>query len=375
MSVINQVLRDLEQRHAAPGRKSLAKVPVRAVGVPDRGGRATVLAACTAGLALTAVSIAALHGWSIPAEATAAESPAKRGAVIALASPSTILPPTAPQRLRESVTKRPRGWSATGAHDAPPEPAVVGRTRTREPVAEGEPLAAPAASVAASTGTSKAPGASRSPVAANSATAEATAIDRQDRPLAPVERAENAFLAGIAALRNGHAIEAEVKFRAALDALSAHVGARQALLGLMLDSRRSVEAEALMRAGMVANPDHISFAMVAARLQAQRGDTVAAILTLESVQGPGSGHGDFVALHAAMLQRLGRHGEAAERYGVAIGLGNALPVWFIGRAISLQQIGKDSEARACFRQAIDTGNLPPELRAFAERQLGSRGSG
>ena len=239
-----------------------------------------------------------------------------------------------------------------------------------EPLAEGEPLAPPepVAGVVA---------AGKVPVAASTPTTPSvpTAIDRQDRPLAPVERAENAFLAGIAALRNGHAIEAEARFRVALDALPAHVGARQALLGLMLDSRRSVEAEALMRAGMVANPDQVSFAMVAARLQAQRGDAVAAILTLESVQGPGSGHADFVALHAAMLQRIGRHGEAAERYGVAIGLGNALPVWYIGRAISLQQIGKDSEARACFRQAIDTGNLPPELRAFAERQLGARESG
>lgn len=359
MSVINRVLRDLEQRHAAPGRKTLAKVPVRAVGVSDRGGRATVLAACTAGLALTAVSIAALHGWSIPATATAAEAPAKRGAVIALAAPApaptvSMLSPVAPVRPRDIATKRPRGWSATGVKDGPPEPAVVGRTRVQEPVVDVEPLAAPAAP---------------------SKVVAATAIDRQERPLGPVERAENAFLAGVAALRNGHATEAEARLRVALDALPAHVGARQALLGLMLDSRRPVEAEALMRAGMVANPDQISFAMVAARLQAQRGDAVAAILTLESVQGPGSGHGDFVALHAAMLQRIGRHGEAAQRYGVAIGLGNASPVWYIGRAISLQQIGKDAEARASFRQAIDTGNLPPELRAFAERQLGTREAG
>jgi MSHA biogenesis protein MshN len=361
MSVINRVLRDLEQRHAAPGRKSLAKVPVRAVGVPDRGGRATVLAACTAGLALTAVSIAALHGWSIPATATAAEAPAKRGAVIALAAPAVAAPGSsavmpsavAPVRPREVATKRPRGWSVAGAKDGPPEPPLVGRTRFQEPVVDVEPLAAPAAP----------------------STVGATGIDRQERPLGPVERAENAFLMGIAALRNGHATEAEARFRVALDALPAHVGARQALLGLMLDSRRSVEAEALMRAGMVANPDQISFAMVAARLQAQRGDAVAAILTLESVQGPGSGHGDFVALHAAMLQRIGRHGEAAQRYSVAIGLGNAQPVWYIGRAISLQQIGKDAEARASFRQAIDTGSLPPELRAFAERQLGTREAG
>lgn len=370
MSVINRVLRDLEQRHAAPGRKTLARVPVRAVGVPVSSGRATVLAACTAGLALTAVSIAALHGWSIPATATAAEPLANRASVVALASPSSVVPVPAnvasQQRPRESAGKRPRGWSATGTHDAPSAPPVVGRTRVHEPVAEGEPLAPPGSS-----NSGKVPLES----SARAKSAVPTAIDRQERPLLPTERAENAYLAGIAALRNGHAIEAEARFRVALDALPAHVGARQALLGLMLDSRRSVEAEALMRAGMAANPEQVSFAMVAARLQAQRGDVVAAILTLESVQGPGSGHGEFVALHAAMLQRLGRHGEAAERYGVAIGLGNALPVWYIGRAISLQQIGKDAEARASFRQAIDSGNLSPELRAFAERQLGTRGAG
>lgn len=359
MSVINRVLRDLEQRHAANGRGPVVgRGPVRAVAPLDRGVRTTVLAGCTAGLALVAVSLAALQGWSIPAAATAAEPAARRPTVVALAAPTTLTSPTphhAESKPREASGRRPRGWSATGHLDAPPEPPVVGRTKAREPVAEGEPLAPVIAAA-------KTPGAP-------------PAIERQERPLSATERAENAFLAGIGALRNGHAQEAETRFRAALDAQPSHVAARQALLGLMLESRRTVDAEALMRAGIIANPDQISFAMVAARLQAQRGDAVAAILTLESVQGPGSAHSEFVALHAAMLQRIGRHGEAADRYGVAIALGNPLPVWHIGRAISLQAIGKEAEARTSFKQAIDSGNLTPELRAFAERQLGTRSAG
>jgi len=356
MSVINQVLRDLEQRHAVDDREAVAgRGLVRAVAPVAGVGRATVLAACAAGLAVAAVSIDVFQDWSVTPAAIAAEPQARRPAIVALASPSSVATPTptlppqvAAPKPKVGANRRPRGWSATAALDAPPEPAVVGRTKVREPVADGEPLEAPVV---------------------------AAAIDRQDRPLSPAERAENAFLSGISALRNGHAQEAEGRFRTALDAMPAHVAARQALLGLMLESRRTADAEALMRAGIVANPAQVSFAMVAARLQAQRGDAVGAILTLESVGAPGSGHPEFVALHAAMLQRIGRHGEAAERYSAAIALGNPLPVWHIGRAISLQEIGKETEARSSFRQAIDTGNLTPELRAFAERQLGIRTAG
>jgi len=56
-----------------------------------------------------------------------------------------------------------------------------------------------------------------------------------------------AFRSGVAQLQDGRAIAAEVSFREALKVDPAHVSARQALLGLLLDGGRNDEAEKLLR--------------------------------------------------------------------------------------------------------------------------------
>ena len=279
---------------------------------------------------------------------------------------------------------------------ASPVPAVIAVPLTptvvaTAPQAPRPAIAAPASSAAASMRppvrmqgttvsdprTPASPPASRRPDGVKAAAASvetspvppATTIDKRDLPPTPAARAEARFRQGAQLLQQGRAREAEASFLAALAEDPGHVPSRQTLLGLYLEARRNDDAEALARDAVRASPQLASFAMVLARLQAERGDAGAAVQTLQGSRDAGRSNGDYVAMLAALLQRQGRHGEAADEYQAAIGLGNARPTWFMGQGISLRELGHREESRAAFQSALDSGGLSPELKGFVERQL------
>lgn len=195
------------------------------------------------------------------------------------------------------------------------------------------------------------------------------AIEKRDRPPSPAERADAQFRQGAQAMQQGHMRDAEASFLAAIAEDPGHVPARQALLGLYLESQRKDEAEILVRDGIKAGNRPISWVMLLARLEADHGDVAGAINTMRSHLDIGRQNGDYLVLLAALLQKQGQHKEAVEQYQAAIALGAGKPPWFMGLGISLQALGRRDEAKAAFQRALDSGGLSPDLKVFVERQI------
>ena len=209
--------------------------------------------------------------------------------------------------------------------------------------------------------------------AGESALGPSPSIDKRERPLSAAERSEARYRQGATLLQSGRSADAEAALRQALAEDPRHAGARQLLLGLMLEGRRSGEAEVLMREGMAADPMQSTWAMVLARLQAERGDTAGGIETLRGALAQGARQGgEFHALLAGLLQRSGDHKGAVQSYQEALATPGARPVWHMGQGISLRELGRRDEARAAFQRALE-GSLPAELRGFVERQLAALG--
>jgi MSHA biogenesis protein MshN len=377
MSVINKVLRDLEQRNAAQA----APVPaparpgpsVRAVSAPRLRsharlavGAATVVAAAAAAAISPSVWT---HRASVPVrpDATAPSSPVVEAPVaeaVKVAAPSVPAPAAA-----EASTPLPKPDALWGTPIPPAARPVTVAARAAAPVASPVAHPAPVAEAVSVPAPAKAKSVPANAVAV--ITPEPLAdgrIERRDHPPTAKERAEAAFRAGTTALERGNVTEAQARFDEALAFAADHVAARQSLLGLMLEARRYTDAEALLLDGL----DHVRyapFALVAARLQAERGDVARAIATLESYEDIARGNAEYMAMLAGMLQRAGRHAEAVDRYTQAIAAGNPRAVWHMGRAISLRELGRSAESRAAFQQSLETGALTPEVQAYVERQI------
>ena len=195
------------------------------------------------------------------------------------------------------------------------------------------------------------------------------AIDKQMREVAPSERAEIAFRKGATQIQEGRANAAELDFRDALTQDPSHGGARQALLGLLLDSGRNNEAEQLMRQALEINPRQPRHAMVLARLEVERGEVAGAINTMVGALPYVQSDPDFHAFLAALLQREQRHREAVDYYRVALRGVPGNGVWMMGLGISLRAANQSAEAREAFQRSIESRQLTPELQSFVERQL------
>jgi MSHA biogenesis protein MshN len=413
MSLINQVLQDLEKRHASD--PEIRSLPPHVRAVPTRSWLAG-----REGIALILVGAAAAGAvwWIMGSSSNRQASPEARTlpppkpiAVTGLPSkPAAATPPPTPaappvalpvtpvvepvvqaalfkpvSRLSAELAEAPAAPKA--AKKAADKRATKGQENNQQTVskanggakvpvtvvpgvASGEsaaavqpaPVAAPASDSAPAAGPAASDALPTSP-------ASAPTINKQMRELPPAQRAEVAFRRGVTQLQEGRASLAEENFRDALNEDPNHASARQALLGLMLDGGRNGEAEQLLRGALEVNPRQPRHAMVLARLEVERGDTAAAVNTLVAALPYVQQDPEYYAFLAAMLQRDGRHRESAEYYRAALRLIPGNSVWMMGLGISLRGGNQLAEAREAFQRAADSRSLGPELQQFVERQL------
>ena len=193
-------------------------------------------------------------------------------------------------------------------------------------------------------------------------------IEKQARALTAYERAENAFRRGVASLRRGHMSQAEAQFREAVLEDRSHLAAQQALVGMLIDAGRTMDAEAVLEESLDMNPRQPRQAMILARLQLERGDLELAIRTLQAGRPYAVNDAVYQSFLAAVLQRAERHEEAVGQYRSALALMPRNAVWLMGLGISLRAAGSDADALLAFEEAAAIGTLDSRLQAYVEQQ-------
>lgn len=350
MSVINKMLQDLDQRQAlgAVYEKSIVRAPAaKPVG---REWFWRVLVALLGAVLLWA-------GWValqlMPRKPPLVTERAFQAAAQARSRPAPVVPE--PPKV---VAEQPK------APEVSPQPVETLRLamQLETPVQE-KPVEEP-----------KKPAAAKprpKPAAAAPAPApavKAAVVDKRDRARTPADTADAHFRRAALLLGNGRVSEAEGELAAALRADPAHAAARQAYVALLLEQRRLEPAQRLLREALELNPEQPTLALAAARILAGQRQYGAALEVLDRA-GAAPGNADFQAMRGAVLQRLGRHGEAVDAYQQALQVGGAQPATtWVGLAISLESLGRRNEAASAYRRALAAGPLAQEAREYAENR-------
>jgi len=201
--------------------------------------------------------------------------------------------------------------------------------------------------------------------------AQAGAVNVEVKPVlaTPRERADAEYRAAQALLAAGRVPEAAEGLRAALRQDAAHVAARQALVRVLLEQRKGDEAMQLLQEGLDQQPAQLNWAMSLARLQLERGDLGAAERTLARSAAHAGKNADYAGFHGHLHYRLGHAREAAAAYQTAIRFAPGEGRWWFGLAVALEGDGRAGEARDAYRQALNTGTLPGELAGLAEQKI------
>lgn len=183
------------------------------------------------------------------------------------------------------------------------------------------------------------------------------------------ERAEAEFRRGQGLAAGGQSGEAVAAWYGALSHDPSYIPARQSLVRVLLETQRSDDAAALLSEGLDAQPNQIAWAMSLARLRVERQDVAGAAKVLARAQAYAGNSADFAGFQGHLAFRLGNFANAAERYQSAVVLAAGEGRWWFGLGQAKEAEGKPGEAQEAYRRALACGNLPASLTALAEQKL------
>lgn len=189
------------------------------------------------------------------------------------------------------------------------------------------------------------------------------------KQVSPAQLADAEFRKAVALMQQGRIADALAGYQAALRQDPGHDAARQALVALLVEQKRGPEAERVLQDRLNSKPDHTGFTMMLARLQVERGAVAEATATLEKGLPYANAQADYQAFLAALLQRQNRNNEAITHYQIALQLAPNNGIWQMGYGISLQALQRNAEAKTAFQRALDTHTLSPDLQAFVQQKL------
>jgi len=367
MSVINRMLLELDERHDTTVQERLPgmvrAVPARLPSTPNRT-RALLL------LLLLAVLFAALwFWWNSPWRmADSAKPSAHPLRPVPAVQPAPAAPETLQLQAAAALDTPPAPASADGVSPiiaaptpiptpptAPPKPSI----KPAKPDADAPNKSAPKILLKARDEAAEAESKAH-PAADNSAGIKRVSKEQQT---------DFHYRQALSLVAQGRTQDAQAALEETLRLDPKHLAARQALLGIYLPDKRYTQAEQVLRDGLRLNHAVAPLATALAGVQLERDDPAAALATIEEYAPQAAGNAEFQGIHAALLQRLGRHAEAITQFQAALKMQPKRANWLMGLGISLQAEKRYAEAEQAFTRARAGNGLTPELQAFVDQRL------
>ncbi len=194
-------------------------------------------------------------------------------------------------------------------------------------------------------------------------------ISKQIQPLTQSQLAENTYRKAISLMQQGRTEDSINELNQSLAIDPHHHQARLALVGLLVDAKRNAEAERQLQQALTLDPAQTDTSMILARIQADRGGNNEAIKTLERGLPNAENQADYQALLATLLQRTGQNKAAIDHYLAALRYAPQSGTWWIGLGIAFQADGQQDKARTAFLRARATNSLNADLTAYVDQQL------
>ncbi len=373
MSLINQMLKDLDARHDADARARLHREvrPLPAAN-DNRGLRLTIAVLAVLALRASAwwayprliaeqrsvppVTVAA----AVPVAPAAVSAPVAAPPVAAVVAPAAVSPVAAEAAsIPDAMLDGSSGLKMSAMLDRAPETPPVEPRPARTPLRRDAPAAPPAAA------------ASERMAKAETPSKPAAALVEKQLPAGKGgrEQSEADYRRAVMLVNGARVQEATDVLLDVLSRDGSHTASRQLLARLLIEQRRLDEAYAILAEGLALQPGQVGWAMTLARLQVERSDLAGAARTLQASQQYAAGNADYLGFAAHVQQRLGQHKAAVELYQGAIRVAPGEGRWWLGLGLALESDQRAAEAREAFLRARATGSLNPDLQALVDQKL------
>ncbi len=198
---------------------------------------------------------------------------------------------------------------------------------------------------------------------------ERAALQKVEVSSTPQELAGQAYGEAVHALRGGDRAKAEEMLRRSLEHQPQHIGSLEALSALMLSMGRYQEAEVLVDRGLALVSNHGLLLQLKARLLMHGGETERAVALLEQHLPAVGVSPETHALLAALYQKRRQYQQAAKRYEGLLRIDPSNGVWEMGYAIALESMGQRGDAYRHYEKALNSGRLKSAALTFVEGKV------
>lgn len=375
MSVINQMLRDLDARQASKQERAGLATQLRVLPA-HRLSNIGIWPVLVAGAAAGAV-VAGVAMWMLQTPPTPAVP------AVPMPPPAQVTPPAPPPRSLDAIVEAqrlpidladmklslllasaPPAAAPTATAAAPTKPALP---KPAEPIEAARPPRDSATVASAPKQDTKA--SAPEPAAKPVLPPPDAQIDKRAKGGQAAEMADAEYRKGLQAVKRGDNASAVPLFQRALEFDPMLAKARQALMSVLVGERHWSEAQRVAQAGLAHDPAQSSWAMILARLQFEQGDSSGAIETLTRHAAYAAADAEYQGLFAYLLQKQQRPAEAVERFKAALALRHGEGRWWFGLGLALETANRSAEAREAYLKARETSNLPADMAAVIEQRL------
>jgi tetratricopeptide (TPR) repeat protein len=145
--------------------------------------------------------------------------------------------------------------------------------------------------------------------------------------------------------------------------------ARETLITFLMQHGHVTKAKQILTASLDEHPSYLPYIQLKAQILISEGKLNRALDLLERAAPPIDKDPKYHAMIAALYQNTGQPQLSAKRYEQLIKLQPNKGIWWMGLAIALESIGNTSQAKEAYIQANNSSGLTPELTTFIQTRI------
>ncbi len=183
-------------------------------------------------------------------------------------------------------------------------------------------------------------------------------------PISPELRARNLWKQA-----EIHPANAEKLLQEALSLSSSLHGARLQLIALFVSQQRMTLAETTVDKGLLGFSENSNYIEWKARLRIAANDSQVALQWLLKTQPEMETHINYYGLQAGVASQLSHHEKAMETYTGLVEVQPQHGPWLLGLAISTEKLGQKQRALNIYKKAQSAEGLTPRAQLFIQQKL------
>lgn len=371
MSVINRMLRDLDQRQQQQSKGSYTPAAVA-----PQPLHWTWMIGIAVGTAVVIIVLLNIYWWLTTDNDTAVQTIVAPASNQPTVVPATAEEPTSPV-VEEAGTENETA-SKPALQRGPVKPRELvqvptsstesAATESEEVAAEAEPAVndTPSQTVA----TVELQPKTEAEVEASDDTPSTFAVERVQ--LSPNELAETNLQKARSAFRRGEREQGQELLEKALTVMPEHVAVRSELAAYWYGRGFATRAVAILQQGLDRVPQQSQWQLLLGRILERMGRIEDAYIALQSLDSSTAEYSDLLEVRGNSANQLGYFTEAAQDF-LALANLNGEGRWWLAAAVAFEDAGEPAAALRAYQQAAFARDLGVDARRYAEDRLQALG--